>query len=64
MTIYQHFHHLSRLLELETEAEKQEALRDLQHRSPAAAETSGSILINLVIREEAAGRAARDVFGQ
>ena len=37
-TINQHFQRLIRLLELEAEAEKQEALRDMQRRSPAAAE--------------------------
>ena len=58
-TINQHFQRLIRLLELEAEAEKQEALRDMQQRSPTAAETSGSTLINLVIREEAAGLGGR-----
>jgi hypothetical protein len=47
ITLNQHFQRLIRLLELEAEAEKQEALRDLQH------------LINLVIREEAAGLGGR-----
>jgi hypothetical protein len=59
ITLNQHFQRLIRLLELEAEAEKQEALRDLQHRSPAVAETSSSTLINLVIREEAAGLGGR-----
>jgi len=58
-TINEHFQRLIRLLELEAEAEKQEALRDMQRRSPAAAETSGSTLINLVIREEDAGLGGR-----
>ncbi len=50
-----HFHRLIRLLELEAEAEKQEALRELQRQSPAGAEASGSSLTNLVIREQDAG---------
>jgi ATP-dependent RNA/DNA helicase IGHMBP2 len=58
-TINQHFQRLIRLLELEAEAEKQEALRDIQRRSPAAAETSGSTLIKLIIRDEDAGLGGR-----
>ena len=58
-TINQHFQRLIRLLELEAEAEKQEALRDMQRRSPAAAETSGSTLIKLIIRDEDAGLGGR-----
>jgi superfamily I DNA and/or RNA helicase len=54
-TVNAHFQRLIRLLELEAEAEKQEALRDMQRRSPAAAESSGSTLIHLVIRDEEAG---------
>jgi ATP-dependent RNA/DNA helicase IGHMBP2 len=55
----EHFERLLRLLELEAEAEKQEALRDMQRRSPAAAEASGASLTNLVIREEDAGLGGR-----
>ncbi len=58
-TVNTHFQRLIRLLELEAEAEKQEALRDMQRRSPAAAETSGSTLIHLVIRDEEAGLGGR-----
>ena len=54
-----HFQKLTRLLELEAEAEKQEALRDMQRRSPAAAEAAGGTLTNLVIREEDAGLGGR-----
>ena len=57
-TINQHFQRLIRLLELEAEAEKQEALRDMQRYSPAA-EASGSTLIKLVIRDEDAGMGGR-----
>ncbi len=55
----EHFQRLLRLLDLEAEAEKQEALRDMQRRSPAAAEASGSSLTNLVIRDEDAGLGGR-----
>jgi hypothetical protein len=58
-TINQHFQRLIRLLELEAEAEKLEALRDMQSHSPATAEISGSTLINLVIRAEDAGLGGR-----
>jgi ATP-dependent RNA/DNA helicase IGHMBP2 len=54
-----HFQRLQRLLDLEAEAEKQAALWDIQRHSPAAAEASGSTLINLVIRDEAAGLGGR-----
>ena len=54
-----YFQRLLRLLELEAEAEKQESLRDLQRRSPAAAEAAGSTLINLVLRDEDAGLGGR-----
>jgi ATP-dependent RNA/DNA helicase IGHMBP2 len=54
-----HFQHLLRLLELESEAEKQAALRDAQLRSPAEAEAAGHSLIHLVIREEGAGLGGR-----
>ncbi len=54
-----HFPRLIRLLELEAEAEKQAVLQDMQHRSPVAAEASGTTLLNLVIRDEAAGLGGR-----
>ena len=58
-SITEHFQRLTRLLELEAEAEKQEALRDMQRRSPSAAEASGNTLTALVIREEDAGLGGR-----
>jgi len=54
-----HFQRLLRLLELESEAEKEAALREAQQRSPAAAEAAGHSLIHLVIREEGAGLGGR-----
>lgn len=54
-----HFDRLMRLLELEAEAEKQEALQDMQHQSPATAEASGTTLTNLVIRDEDSGLGGR-----
>lgn len=54
-----HFQQLIRLLELEAEAEKQEALREMQRRSPTAAEAAGGTLTNLVIRDEDAGLGGR-----
>jgi len=55
----EHFQKLLRLLELESEAEKQAALRDAQRRSPADAEAAGTSLIHLIIREEDAGLGGR-----
>jgi superfamily I DNA and/or RNA helicase len=55
----EHFQRLTRLLELEAEAEKQQALQDMQRRSPAAAEAAGGTLTALVIREEDAGLGGR-----
>ena len=54
-----HFQRLSHLLDLEGEAEKQAALQELQRRSPAEAEASGSSLINLIIRDEDSGLGGR-----
>lgn len=54
-----YFQRLIRFLELEAEAEKEDALRDIQGRSPVTAEASGNSLINLVIREEDAGLGGR-----
>jgi len=51
----EHFARLTRLLDLEAEAEKLETIRSLEKLSPAEAEASGSSLINLVIREEDSG---------
>ena len=58
-SIKPYFDRLIRLLEMEAEAEKQAALHDMQRRSPAAAEASGSTLTNLVIRDEDAGLGGR-----
>ena len=55
----EHFQRLMALLDLEAEAEKQALLEDLQRRTPAEAEASGSALINLVIRDESAGMGGR-----
>lgn len=54
-----HFKHLTRLLELEAEAEKQQALQDIQRLSVTAAEASGGTLTRLVIRGEDAGMGGR-----
>ena len=54
-----HFQRLSRLLDLEAEAEKLETLRELERRTPAEAEALGNSLINLVIRDEDAGLGGR-----
>jgi superfamily I DNA and/or RNA helicase len=53
--IEEHFQRLSRLLDLEAEAEKLEALRSIERRSPAEAEETGNSLIHLTIRAEDAG---------
>ena len=58
-SIKSYFDRLIRLLEMEAEAEKQAALRDMQRSSPGAAEASGSTLVNLVIRDEDAGLGGR-----
>jgi superfamily I DNA and/or RNA helicase len=58
-SINEHFQRLSHLLELEAEAEKQEALHEMEGRSPAAAVASGSTLINLVIHNDEAGLGGR-----
>ncbi len=55
----EHFTRLSRLLDLEAEAEKLETLRELERRTPAEAEALGNSLINLVIRDEDAGSGGR-----
>jgi ATP-dependent RNA/DNA helicase IGHMBP2 len=54
-----HFQRLSRLLNLEAEAEKQEAAQAVQRRSTAGAEASGNSITNLVIREQDAGMGGR-----
>jgi len=55
----EHFQRLMRLLDLEADAEKQEALCALQNRTPRQAEASGNSLINLVIRQQDAGLGGR-----
>lgn len=57
-----HFQKLTRLLELEAEAEKQQALRDMQRLSPAAAEAAGGALTGLVIRDEDSGMGGRTLL--
>jgi len=54
-----HFQRLSRLLDLEAEAEKLETLRELERHTPAEAEAQGNSLINLVIRDEDGGLGGR-----
>src|SRR5713101_3773355 len=58
-TSAEHFQRLLRLLELESEAEKQAALREAQSRSAAEAEAAGYSLLQLVIREEGGGLGGR-----
>ena len=55
----EHFSRLARLLDMEAEAEKLEALRELERHTPAEAEAQGNSLINLVIREEDSGLGGR-----
>lgn len=54
-----HFQRLLRLLDLEAEAEKEEALRVMQRSSAQGAEASGAALVDLVIREQDAGLGGR-----
>jgi superfamily I DNA and/or RNA helicase len=50
-----HFQRLARLIQLEAEAEKQEDLRAMQRHESPGTESSGSCLLNLVIRDQDAG---------
>ena len=59
ISIDKHFQRLTRLLEMETEAEKQESLETFQRLSPSAAEATGFTLTNLVIRDEDSGLGGR-----
>lgn len=59
----EYFGNLSLLLELEAEAEKQEALRERTKLSPMEAEATGNSIINLVIREEGYGLGGRYLLG-
>jgi ATP-dependent RNA/DNA helicase IGHMBP2 len=49
-----HFEHFLRLIELEGEAEKLEALREMQ-QLPGNAELTGNCLVDLVVRDQDAG---------
>lgn len=51
------------LLDLEAEAEKQQALRERTRLSPTEAEATGNSIINLVIREEGYGLGGRFLLG-
>ena len=59
----QYFGNLSLLLDLEAEAEKQEAVRERTKLTPAEAEASGNSLIGLVIREEGYGLGGHFLLG-
>lgn len=59
----EYFGNLSLLLDLEAEAEKQEALRERTRLSPKEAEATGNSIINLVIREEGYGLGGRFLLG-
>lgn len=59
----EYFGKLSLLLDLEAEAEKQEALRERTKLSPKEAESTGNSLINLVIREEGYGLGGHFLLG-
>lgn len=59
----EYFGNLSLLLDLEAEAEKQEALRARTKLSPIEAEATGNSIINLVIREEGYGLGGRFLLG-
>ncbi len=59
----QYFGNLSLLLDLEAEAEKQEAVRERTKLSPLEAEATGNSIINLVIREEGYGLGGHFLLG-
>ena len=59
----EYFGNLSLLLDLEAEAEKQEAVRERTKLSPKEAEATGNSIINLVIREEGYGLGGRFLLG-
>jgi superfamily I DNA and/or RNA helicase len=56
-----HFDRLLRLLDLESEAEKQRVLRDRARLSPADAESSGQSLIHLRLRDSYAALGGRTI---
>ena len=58
-SIEAHFQRLKHLLELEADAEKQEALREIKGRSGEAAVAAGTSLQHLVIRDEETGLGGR-----
>src|SRR5262249_46268383 len=57
-----HFHGLSRLLDLESAAEAEQALWQAQRLSPTEAERSGRCLIGLVVRDEQPGLGGRFIL--
>lgn len=57
-----HFRRLARLLELESDAEAQQALERTRGLSGADAERTGDCLVDLVVREEYAGLGGRIVL--
>lgn len=59
----EYFGNLSLLIDLEAEAEKQQALRERTRLSPMEAEATGNSIINLVIREEGYGLGGRFLLG-
>lgn len=54
-----HFQNLERLLALEAEAEKEQALQAMQRHTGPEAELTGATLLNLVIRDENSGLGGR-----
>ena len=58
-SVTEHFRRLARLLELESQAEAQEALEMAQRLTPADAEAAGTSLVDLAISEEASGLGGR-----
>ena len=59
----EYFGNLSLLIDLEAEAEKQQALRERTRLSPREAEATGNSITNLVIREEGYGLGGRFLLG-
>jgi superfamily I DNA and/or RNA helicase len=57
-----HFERLARLLALEAEAEKQEAIQNLRRLTPQEAEESGNSIVHLVIRDDSVGLGGRSLI--
>src|SRR5438067_2147985 len=57
-----HFQRLARLLEIEAQAEKRQALERLRRLSAPEAEATGNCLTGLVVREEFSGLGGRCIF--